>query len=264
MGFNRPTWLPGHERNALAAAHVKRLAELRERREQHARERIASRALEGSLVSLAALLEGDVKDPDDRTVGELRDVVVRWTAGSSYPPVTAIVVRSGKRDVLIGARWIELSPPSSFRLRSSKAYARAVERHSADVALAHDVLDRQIVDSGGMQIVRPADVYLAAVHGRIELVGIEVGIRALIRRLGPKRLRSRVRPQRSIDWASIAAFAPARTHGLPSRGRRADIAGQPGAGLELDRAVADVKQLEPSDIEAALRASETDPGVGSP
>jgi hypothetical protein len=43
--------------------------------------------------------------------------------------------------------------------------------------LARDVLDRQVIDAGGVQIVRPADLYLAAVEDRIELVGIEVGIR---------------------------------------------------------------------------------------
>jgi hypothetical protein len=40
--------------------------------------------------------------------------------------------------------------------------------------------------------VRPADVYLATVDGRVELVGIDVGVRTLLRRLGPKRLRSRL------------------------------------------------------------------------
>ena len=81
-------------------------------------------------------------------------------------------MRAGKRDVLIRARWLELFPPATARLRSSEAYARAVERHPADVALAHDVLDHQVVDSVGTQIVRPADVYLANVDGRIEAVGI--------------------------------------------------------------------------------------------
>jgi hypothetical protein len=259
MGFNRPTWTPGHERHPLPRARFESLSELRGRRERRARENVAARELAGSLMSLAALVGSEVKDPDGRTVGKLRDVVVTWTAGPAYPPVTAIVVRAGKNDALIGARWIEASPPASIRLRSSKAYGRAVERRPADVALAHDVLDHQIVDSGGIQIVRPADVYLAAVHGRVELVGIEVGMRALLRRLGPRRLRGRVRPERVIDWGSIASFAPARDEGARARGRRAGIAGQAGAGLALGGAAADLRPMHPSEVEAALRALQSGP-----
>jgi sporulation protein YlmC with PRC-barrel domain len=207
----------------------------------------------------SALLGSDVKDPDGRTVGELRDVVVGWTAGTPYPRMRAIVARVGKRDVLIGARWIELSPPASVRLSSPEAYARAVERRAADVALAHDVLDQQVVDSAGTQLVRPADVYLAQVNGRVEAVGIEVGLGALLRRLGPKRLRGRVRPQQVIDWRDIAGFAPARDDGQPRRGRRSDIAGEAGTGLALEGEAAGLRRLRPSEVRDALRKSQTDP-----
>jgi hypothetical protein len=256
MGFNRPTWIPERERSAIAASRSKQIGKLREQRERRARENLAARELEGSLISLAALLGTDVKDAAGSTVGLLRDVV-RWTKGESYPPVTGIVVRIGKNEVLLGARWIEMSSPSSVRLRSSKAYARAIERHPADVALAHDVLDRQVVDAAGFQIVRPADVYLATVDGRVELVGIEVGIRALMRRLGPKRLRSRFRPGRAIDWATIRSFSPARADGVRSGGRRSDLAGRAGSGLVLDGAVGEVRRLHASEIEAALNSPET-------
>jgi len=208
-------------------------------------------------LSLAALVGSKVKDPNGGTVGELRDVVVSWTAGAPYPRMTGIVVRSGKRDVLIGASWIEVSPPASVTLRSSRAFARAVERHPSDVALAHDVLDQQVVDSKGTQIVRPADVYLAQADGRVEAVGIEVGVGALFRRLGPKRLRRRVRPQQVIDWREIGSFAPTRDDGKPRRGRRSDLAGQTGAGLELEGEAGEVRRLHPSELRAALRAYKT-------
>jgi sporulation protein YlmC with PRC-barrel domain len=255
MGFNKPTWMPGRERNPLVASRTREIAKLRERREARARENLAARALEGTLISLAALLGSDVEDSAGSTVGQLRDVVVRWTKGESYPPVIGIVVGIGKREVLLGARWVEASSPSSVRLRASKAYARAVERHPADVALAHDVLDRQVVDAEGVQIVRPSDVYLATANGRVELVGIEVGIRALLRRLGPRRRRSRFRPDRVIDWATIRSFSPARADGVRSPGRRSDLAGRAGSGLVLDSAAGEVRRLHARDIEAALKST---------
>jgi sporulation protein YlmC with PRC-barrel domain len=254
MGFNKPTWAPGRERVALPASQARRLAEIRERREEHTRDRLAARQLEGSLLSLAALLGTDVKDADGKVIGKLRDVVVRWTEGAPYPRMTAIAVRVGKRDVLIGSRWIEVRPPASVRLRSSKAYARAAERHPTDVELAHDVLDHQVVDSAGTQIVRPADVYLAEIDDGVEAVGIEVGVRALLRRIGPSFLRSRIRPQQVIDWRDIASFAPARADGTKARGRRSDMAGRPGAGLALEDAAPNVTRFRPSQVRDALRA----------
>jgi sporulation protein YlmC with PRC-barrel domain len=257
MGFNKPTWAPGRERHRLAASDLKQIDGLRHRRRRQALERLAARELEASLLSLAALLGSSVTDPAGDTVGELRDVVVNWTSAASYPPMTSIVMRAGGHDVLIGARWIDVSPPASVRLRSSDAYARAVERRPADVELAHDVLDHQVVDSAGTQIVRPSDVYLAAVNGRVEAVGIEVGAGALLRRLGPKRLRGHLRPAQVIDWRDIASFAPARDGGKRPRGRRSDIAGQPGSGLALGAQAADVKRHRPSELRDALKSYKT-------
>ena len=252
MGFNRVTWTPGHDRKPIGASRFRQLAKLRRQREARARETAAGRALQGSLLSLAALLGSEVRDPDGRTVGRLSDVVVHWTARGAYPPVTAIIVKTGKLEVVIGARWLEVASPSAVRLRSSRAYAGAAERHRDDVALARDVLDRQVIDARGVQLLRPADLYLAAVENRIELVGIEVGIGALARRLGPRRLRGRVRPARVIDWGSVSAFAPSRAEGDEHRGRRSEIAGAAGVGLELDRGAAEVRRLRPTEVRAAL------------
>lgn len=259
MGFIRPIWTPGHDRRGVSDAYSRQLTRLRSLGEQSARERTAARELEGSLLSLAALLGSQVNDPDGRSVGELRDVVVNWTAGTSYPPVTAIVMRAGTRDIMVSARWLDITAPASIRLRSAKAYARAAERRPGDVELAHDVLDHQVVDANGTQIVRPSDVYLAIVRERVELVGIEVGPGALLRRLGPKRLRGRIRPQRVIDWGSIHGFAPRPGEEERAPRSRTGLAGRPGAGIALDGTASDVKPLRASETQAALRQTETGP-----
>jgi hypothetical protein len=261
MGFNKPIWTPGHERSALSAARYRQIKRLRRRHENHARDKVAARELEGSLLSLAALLGSPVKDPDGHSIGELRDVVVNWSQRDSYPRMTAIVVRAGKRDVTISALWLEVSAPASIRLRSTEAYARSAERRSGDVGLANDVLDHQVVDSAGTQVVRPADVYLATVHDRVEVVGIEVGLRALLRRMGPKRLRGRIRPERVIDWGSIAGFVARPGEGTRPRGHRSALAGQPGTGIELGGTAAEITRVTPSEVQDALRKAE-DPSDG--
>ena len=256
MGFNRVTWLPGRGRTDAVGPRTNALATLREQRELVARERVAARALGGSLISLAALLGTTVEDAEGRPVGRLADVVVRWKKSETYPSVSSVVVHTGHNDLVVGGHWVTLSPPNTVRLRSSAAHVRAAERHPAEVALAHDVLDRQVVDAGGVQIVRPSDVYLASMGDRVDLIGIEIGPGALLRRLGPKRLRSRLRPQRVIDWATIRGFSPAHSDKATSSGHHSDLAGRAGAGLVLDASAGDVRRLHASEVQAALEAAQ--------
>jgi hypothetical protein len=241
-------------RGAASRLKRSRLQGLDERRAQRARERAAARELAGSVMSLAALVGTDVRDANGDSVGRLRDVIVHWTKASVHPAVTAIIVRAGRSDLMIGARWVGLSAPATVQLRSSAAYARAIERGPADVALAHDVLDRQVIDASGVELMRPADLYLANVAGRLELVGIEVGPRALLRRLGPRRLRGRVRPERVISWAEIQSFSIARAEGARARGRRSGLAGRAGARLQLDVPAGELRELGASEAKTALEA----------
>jgi hypothetical protein len=86
VGFNRVTWTPGHDRKPIGASNFRQLARLRRQREVRAREAAAARALKGSLMSLAALLGSQVKDPDGRSVGRLSDVIVHWTTRGPIQP----------------------------------------------------------------------------------------------------------------------------------------------------------------------------------
>ena len=58
-------------------------------------------------------------------------------------------MKTGKLEVVVGARWLAVASPSAIRLRSPRAYASTVERHRDGVVLAHDVFDRQVVDADG-------------------------------------------------------------------------------------------------------------------
>jgi hypothetical protein len=237
--------------------------QVRERRERVARDRVAGRALQGALISLAALLGTNVEDPDGQSVGRVVDVVVHWTKAASYPIVSSVVIRAGHHDLVVGVPWVTIAAPNTVRLRSSAAHVREAKRHPAEVALAHDVLDRQVVDAEGVQIVRPSDVYLAPMNDSVELIGIEISPGALLRRLGPKRLRSRLRPQRVIDWATIKGFSPARSEANPSRGHRSELAGQAGAGLVLDVSAGEVRRWHASEVRAALEAAQESGAQGS-
>jgi hypothetical protein len=74
--------------------------------------------------------------------------------------------------------------------------------------LREALFDRQIVDLDGRRVIRVGDVVLHANAGQLEVVAVEVGAAAVLRRLGFSRLAGRLEPQLlPIDRLHIASAA---------------------------------------------------------
>ncbi len=180
------------------------------------------------LISVAGLVGRPVRLTDGPQIGRVADVVVRW-ASDIYPALTGLVARmAGHRTFVPFARITELGPDAVV-LSSSVLDLRAFEQRDGETLLMADVVDHQLVDVNGVQVVRASDLYLAEVDARVRLVGVETGIVPLARRLGPARWRTRATPSRVIDWADIHP------------------AGRGGA-VRLDRANRELRRLRPADL----------------
>src|SRR5579872_4015010 len=164
---------------------------LRHRRQQRTQRLLAIRAVRDALVSLAGVLGRPVRNQAGAEVGTLVDVVARWGGTEPYPPVTGIVVRVGRRLAFVSGDQIAELTNFGVRLSSARLDLRDFVRRPGEVTLGRDVLDHQLVDVDGVQVIRAADLYLAVVWDAIRLVGVDVSVQSLVRRLGPRRLRSR-------------------------------------------------------------------------
>jgi Mg/Co/Ni transporter MgtE len=141
--------------------------------------------------------------------------------------------------------------------------------------LGHDVLDHQLVDVDGVQVIRAADLYLAEVLGSFRLVGVDVSNATLLRRLGPRRRRPSPTPERVIDWAAIQPFGDLREGGMRLRashdglhrlrpGELADLLEDLRrserqellAALTPDEAADALEEMQPEDLAQLLRESE--------
>lgn len=209
------------------------------------------RALSGQLISLAQLVGRPIQDPQGTIVSRINDVVVRWDSGATHPPVTGILADARKGYAFIAIRDVLLGQ-TGVHLRSAKLVVGTPVRAEGDVALARDVLDRQLVDVAGVEVVRAADVYLVNWVNGWELAGIDVGQRALFRRLLPQRW-TRPTPDRFIDWADLQAFVPRfdDTSGVnPSH--PAASAGVTGSSVQLASPAADLHRLRAKDVAALI------------
>lgn len=212
-----------------------RRAEKRLRAWAVSRKRFAvSGTLADRVISLAHILGRPVCNAAGTRIGRVSDIVVRWEAGNEHPPVTGVLVRVRSAVAVVQPADVTLSQ-TEVRLRSSAQMVWRPVWGDNDVALARDVLDRQLVDTSGVQVMRAADAYLLNGPQGWELAGIDVGVRSYGRRLVTRR-RACPPPDRVIDWAQLHAFVPRLTDTTTAwESRPAIAAGTAGSGLQLVR-----------------------------
>jgi len=251
-------------------------ASLRHRREQRTRRLLAVRTIRENLVSLAGLIGAPVRNQAGAEVGRIVDFVAKWDGAEPYPPVTGMVVRVGRQQAYVPGEMVANLTPTEARLRSAKLDLRDFQRRPGEVLLTKDVLDHQLVDVDGVQVIRAADLFLARVGDDLRLVGVDVSVRSLARRLGPRRWRSRPTPEQVIDWAAIQPFgsevAQVRlrtSHDGLRRLRPGELAdlledlGRPArqellANLEPDTVADALEEMDPEELEALLRETPPD------
>jgi CBS domain-containing protein len=240
----------------------------------HRRQRItAVRSVRDSLISLAGLMGAPVLNQSGE-IGRVYDVVARWDGEERYPAVTGLVVQIGRRRAFVAIDEVRRIDHLSVELRAARV-DRDFARREGEVLLGRDVVDHQLVDVDGVQVIRAADLYLAIVPGAggpvLRLVGVDVSAQTLLRRLGPKRWRGVPTPERVIDWAAIQPFGGevrdvrlnASNEGLRRLrpGELADLLedlGRDGrqqllATLEPEKAADALEEMDPEELGALLR-----------
>jgi magnesium transporter len=122
---------------------------------------------------------------DGSTLGRLSDLVA--FTGEPYPPVESLVVRSGKRRMLVPWTGVE-QINGTIRLRAGVDPAPIPGEPVADrVRLGVEVLDRQIVDIEGAKLVRVNDLHFLETKGQLRVAHVDIGLRGLVRRMGWQR-----------------------------------------------------------------------------
>jgi CBS domain-containing protein len=233
------------------------------------------RAVQQAIVSVASLVGSPVFNQAGQRVGKLVDLVARMQGQDRYPPLTGLLLRIGSRTSFLPIEAVDNITHQSVHLRTARLDLREFMRRPGEVLLAKDMLDHQVVDLDGRQVIRAADLYLAPVAGQFVLVGLDVSLNTLLRRLGPKRFRARPTPERVIDWDAVAPFSEDLTSSPPAvqlrssdeqlrRMAPADLAdlledlGRPArqdllSRLANDTAADALEEMDPDELEALLR-----------
>jgi CBS domain-containing protein/sporulation protein YlmC with PRC-barrel domain len=155
---------------------------------------------------VSELLGRPVTDVEGEPVGRLDDLIAARLPGMPHPVVVAIVVKChhGLQSIPINDVAVLVAPaiPLTKRLVDVGPY----EPGGEDLFLARDILDKQIIDTNGVRVVRVNDLELARINHHFYIANVDVGSLGLLRRLGLARLAKRFgdRPGRGPQPAGIA------------------------------------------------------------
>lgn len=209
---------------------------------------------------------------DGRTIGRLADLSVGLDIQAGPPRVQRLLVRRRRaHDLLlpwsvtenVGAGGISLRTGvdvAAFEIACADA---ALHRH--EILIVRDVLDTQIVDIVGRRLARVADVALTSVAGdRLELIGVEVGFGAVLRRLGLTQLAARA-PRDIVEWNALH-LTSGRGHTVQLATPRSAVhhlgATELAAMVERLATEAAAEVLAATAPAVAAEAIRVDPGVG--
>src|SRR3989338_5469359 len=136
------------------------------------------------MLFLSTLHDAPVYDSALKKIGTLQDIVAVQVP-DQYSPLKAIVVKSGRpfRETVIPWQTVENASRESVTLTTLQGKLPLYQEQPDDIRLRAAVLDHQIIDVHGARVVRVNDLQLGVIDGKMSVVGIDVSLKGLLRRL---------------------------------------------------------------------------------
>jgi len=134
---------------------------------------------------LSEIQNRKILGPGGDEVAKLADVAV--VPSGQFPPVqwAVLATRAGEHAI----RWSDLvSETGHYRVLVPLDQVLEAGLPDDALRLGRDLMDKQIVDTHGAKVVRVNDLQLEEAGGQLRLVGADVGLRGLLRRVGAERL----------------------------------------------------------------------------
>jgi hypothetical protein len=201
-----------------------------------------------------------VLSPLGDELGRVRDLTVRLD--SQHPRVSGLLVAHDEDARLVPWHEVVAGPGQAFTVSRSAWEAVVGAPRSAlaesELLLARDALDSQVVDLEGHRLSRVSEVLMTRRgDGALEVVAVDLGVAALLRRAGLAFLVPHATPT-AVDWQHLHLTSP-RGHTVQLNTDTAGMHGLDGrdlaeliSRLSTPRAVDVVRQVGPERAAAAL------------
>lgn len=137
------------------------------------------------MLYLSQMLGEPVIDANGEKIGSISDLAIQ--TGEVFPRITSLAfLGPGKTPFMISWRkYVSEFTEDGIILKVDRTAIRFSYLQPDEVLLARDLLNKQIVDTQGMKVVRVNDLKISVSGSQLRLLGAEVGIRGLLRGLAP-------------------------------------------------------------------------------
>jgi CBS domain-containing protein len=128
-----------------------------------------------------------VYDSAGKRIGRLDDLIASMPGAIPHPQIKALVVKGSGGKLLISSDDLGILAPAKITLRKPIEEITLCQVDAQDLYLGRDVLDRQIIDTDGMRVVRVNDLDITQVGDKTYLANVDIGGLGLMRRMGLAR-----------------------------------------------------------------------------
>ncbi|MBQ6395449.1 MAG: magnesium transporter [Atopobiaceae bacterium] len=137
------------------------------------------------MIYLSQMLGTPVVDSEGEKIGTVNDMGI--ATGEVFPRVTSLAFQGPERTpfMISWRKYVESFDENEVRLQVPSTDIRFSYLQPNEILIARDLLNKQIVDTRGMKVVRVNDLKLSDTGTTLRLLGAEVGARGILRSLSP-------------------------------------------------------------------------------
>jgi len=137
------------------------------------------------MIYLSQMLGKPVLDADGSDIGTISDIAI--ATGEIFPRVTSLAFKGPERTpfMMSWRKYVAEFDDEGVRLNVAAKDIRFSYLQPDEVLLHRDLLNKQIVDTQGMKVVRVNDLKLSESQNQLRLLGAEVGARGILRGISP-------------------------------------------------------------------------------
>ncbi|MBI5680986.1 MAG: magnesium transporter [Methanobacterium sp.] len=135
---------------------------------------------------LSEVMKKTVIDLDGNKIGKFKDFIV--SIKRSYPIVEAMSIQTSRKEY-VTIPWKNVDHINGeIRLNVKFEDIEEYKIKKTDIRLVDEVIDKQVVDVEGKKIRRINDLQLSATNGNYHLIGVDISVKGILRRLGIEKI----------------------------------------------------------------------------
>lgn len=138
------------------------------------------------MLYLSQMLGKKVLDSNGTEIGRISDLAI--STGEVFPRITSLAFLGPARTPFMVSwrKYVESFDDDKIELNVPSPDIRFSYLQPDELLLARDLLNKQIVDTQGLKVVRVNDLKLSLSGRQLRLLGAEIGLRGILRGLSPR------------------------------------------------------------------------------